>query len=307
MEFYTHRRLAVLNTPLQRNNIPMSTKASHYFSPWLKGLAKYKTAWAQIESALTAENEPYDFVPNAADIWVRDFMPIQRHDGGFVIYRYNPDYLQGSGSKYITDCEEAFLAIGGGGAHTSGRCQYTNLVIDGGNAIRCTDKTGAECVIMTAKVLYENPLLSHHEILRQLAEAFHAEVILIPWDIHEEYGHADGMVRSIGRGRLLINCYSDMDPELGFALNKSLGHRFELHELKYREKYRANSWCHLNYLELRDAILVPAAGIASDTPALAQIGAVTGKRCIPIPMAPIVADGGALHCISWTMISPASD
>ncbi len=43
-------------------------KTIHYFSPWLKSLKKYQPVWAQIESALTAENEIYDFVPNAADI-----------------------------------------------------------------------------------------------------------------------------------------------------------------------------------------------------------------------------------------------
>ena len=74
----------------------------HYFSPWLKSLKKYQPVWAQIESALTSENEIYDFVPNAADIWVRDFMPFQRHDGEFVVYCYSPDYLQGKGSRYIT-------------------------------------------------------------------------------------------------------------------------------------------------------------------------------------------------------------
>ena len=34
----------------------------HYFSPWLKSLKKYQPVWAQIKSALTAENEIYDFV-----------------------------------------------------------------------------------------------------------------------------------------------------------------------------------------------------------------------------------------------------
>ena len=67
----------------------------HFFSPWLKSLKKYQKVWWQIESALKSENELYDFVPNASDIWVRDFMPFQRHDEEFVIYRYNPDYLQG--------------------------------------------------------------------------------------------------------------------------------------------------------------------------------------------------------------------
>ncbi len=88
-------------------------RAIHYFSPWLKSLKKYQKVWWQIESALDAENELYDFVPNASDIWVRDFMPFQRHDEEFVIYRYNPDYLQGKYSRYITNCRDAFLEAGG--------------------------------------------------------------------------------------------------------------------------------------------------------------------------------------------------
>lgn len=273
----------------------------HYFSPWLKRLAQYQKVWAQIESALTAENEPYDFVPNAADIWVRDFMPFQRHDGDFVIYRYNPDYLQGKDAKYITNCRDAFSAIGGSGIGASTICHQTDLVIDGGNLIRCTDQYGADCVIMTTKVLYENPGLSHHEILQQLGDLLGAEVILIPWDTQEAYGHADGMVRSVGEGRILLNCYADMDPQLGEAVKKALGHRFELRELQYGGKHRDKSWCHLNYLELRHAVLVPVASIASDRMALEQIGGIIGKKCIPISMASVVKQGGAMHCISWHM------
>ncbi len=140
-------------------------RAIHYFSPWLKSLKKYQKVWWQIESALDAENELYDFVPNATDIWVRDFMPFQRHDEEFVIYRYNPDYLQGKYSRYITNCRDAFLEAGGSEVLSSSICHHTNLVIDGGNLIKCKDKNGIECVIMTTKVLYENPTLSHHEIL----------------------------------------------------------------------------------------------------------------------------------------------
>ena len=65
-----------------------------YFSPFLKSLAKYQPVWEQIQSVLEKENELYESVSNAKDIWVRDFMPFQRPDGDFVIYRYNPDYLQ---------------------------------------------------------------------------------------------------------------------------------------------------------------------------------------------------------------------
>ena len=273
----------------------------HFFSTWLKSLKKYQKVWWQIESALKSENELYDFVPNAADIWVRDFMPFQRRDEEFVIYRYNPDYLQGKNSRYITNCRDAFLECGGSEVLSSIICHHTNLIIDGGNIIKCKDKNGIDCVIITTKVLYENPSLSHHEILLQLDEIFNAEVILIPWDINEKYGHADGMVRSLSPGRLLLNCYSEMDKRFGTVLKKVLAGRFELHELQYGKKYRDNSWCHINYLELRNSVLVPVANIASDRIALQQIESITGKRCIPISMASVVAEGGAMHCISWTM------
>ena len=70
-----------------------------FFAPFLKSMSKYKPIWNQIESILLQENEPYGFVPNAKDIWVRDFMPFQRHDGEFLIYRYSPDYLRGKHHK----------------------------------------------------------------------------------------------------------------------------------------------------------------------------------------------------------------
>ena len=273
----------------------------HFFSIWLKRLKKYQKVWWQIESALESENELYDFVPNASDIWVRDFMPFQRHDEEFIIYRYNPDYLQGKDSKYITNCRDAFLECGGSEVLSSAICHHTNLIIDGGNILKCKDKNGIDCVIMTTKVLYENPSLSHHEILLQLDEIFNVEVILVPWDTNERYGHADGMIRSLGPGRLLLNCYCDMDKQFGTVLKKALAGRFELQELQYGKKYRDNSWCHINYLELRNSVLVPVANIASDRMALQQIESFTGKRCIPISMASVVAEGGAMHCISWTM------
>lgn len=272
-------------------------KTIYYFSLCLKEQAKYSKSWSEIETALQTQNAAYDFISGARDIWARDFMPFQRHDGAFVVYKYNPDYLQGRLSKYATNCWTAFKEV----SNSSTIHYETDLVIDGGNIIKCRDRKGAPCVIMTTKVLYENPHLSHCAILSELEKVFDAEVILIPWDMAEEYGHADGMVRSIDDGKLLMNCYDDMDDALGVALRKALLNRFELCELHYGSQFQENSWCHLNYLELSDAVLVPVANLASDNLALEQIGRALGKKCIPISMAPIVAAGGAMHCISWAM------
>ena len=274
-----------------------------YFSPFLKSLAKYRPVWEQIQRVLENENELYDFVPNSNDIWVRDFMPFQRADGEFLIYRYNPDYLQGKDSRYITNCRDSFIEIGGRQVLSSNICHHTNLIIDGGNMIKCKDKDAHDCVIMTTKVLYENTHLSHHEILIELEDTLNAEVILIPWDTDEEYGHSDGMVRSLGEGKLLLNCYPEMDKNLCIAIRKSLGNRFELLELSYGDKFREHSWSHLNYLELGRVVLVPTASIASDGMALEQIENLIGKKAIPIKMSPIIKEGGAMHCISWSMDS----
>lgn len=266
-------------------------------------MVKYRSVWDQIETVLEKEGELYDFVPNANDIWVRDFMPIQCHNGEFLIYRYHPDYLQGKNEKYITNCRDAFLATGGYDVLPSKICKQTDLIIDGGNIIKCVDRNGKDCVIMTTKVLYENPERSYHEILIELEDCLNAEVILIPWDTEEIYGHSDGMVRNIGPGKLLLNCYSDFDRNLGSAIKKALGNRFEISELSYGEKFREKSWCHLNFLELRNVILVPVASIASDRLAVQQIEKLTEKKCIPIRMSQIITEGGAMHCISWSMDS----
>lgn len=270
-----------------------------YFAPFLCDYSKYKRIWVQIESVLRSENELYNFVPNAKDIWVRDFMPVQRHDGKFLIYRYNPDYLKGKNDKYRTNCRDAFIEIGAADILSSDLSVHTNLVIDGGNMIKCIDKNGTDCIVMTSKVLYENPGLSQHEILLELEECMNAEVIIIPWDRYEIFGHSDGMVRSLGNGKLLLNNYAEIDKQLGRTIRNILSDRFDLCELTYGYKCRDRSWCHLNYLELDNIVLVPTASIASDRLAVEQIERYTNKRCVPISMSPIISDGGAMHCISW--------
>lgn len=90
-------------------------------------------------------------------------------------------------------------------------------------------------------------------------------------------------------------------------LKDALSKRFELCQLSYGKHCSNLSWCHLNYLELEKSILVPTVGIKSDNIALQQIREYTGKRTIPLRMREIVKDGGALHCISWTMKEPHRD
>lgn len=272
-----------------------------FFSPWLKDLKKFANVWEQITTILRNHNKNFELIPAANDIWVRDFMPIQRHDGKLIIYTYRPDYLEGDKGRYITDCREALTSVNKDDGLAPRGVIETDLVIDGGNAVKCIDKDGKRCVIMTTKVLYENPQLSHSETISKLSTIFDADIILIPWDTDEPFGHSDGMVRALSPGKLLLNNYCESAPKFNYVLKLALEPRFEIAQLQYGDKSREKSWCHINYLELSDLILVPTASLASDKLALQQIESLTGKKCLPVSMAPIVADGGAMHCISWTL------
>jgi len=262
---------------------------------------------ALIEQTIRVENEIVGIIPTSNDIWVKDFMPFLRRDGKFVFYKYEPDYLRGGKEKYITDGIEAFNSLFGNIKDLSCFYEHTNLIIDGGNIISCVDKDGNDCIIMTNKVLKENPLWRKEELISELQRVFLADIIFIPWDTEEEYGHADGMVRHLSDGKLLLNCYEDMDEKIDIMLKYTLSPRFDLYQLKYGKHCSSLSWCHLNYLELNNSILVPTVGIKSDEIALQQIREYAGKRAIPLKMREIVKDGGALHCISWTIKQPHLD
>jgi agmatine/peptidylarginine deiminase len=260
-----------------------------------------KDVMKRITDALDEYSVDYEIIKGCKDIWVRDFMPIQRHDGKLVKYCYRPDYLVKDGlEKYITNVAEVEV----GALKSDVEYVETSLVIDGGNAILCQDKNGKNCVLMTQKVLFENSPKSHLEVLKELTRVFDADIILLPWDRCEPYGHADGMVRYLKPGCLLLNNYEENDEELFYQLKLALSARFELISLKYGSARHPDSWCHINFLELDNLILVPAANIPSDAVAKKQLEELTGKVCIPIEMKEIVNnggknDGGALNCISW--------
>lgn len=103
-------------------------------------------------------------------------------------------------------------------------CVSTDIVLDGGNVVKCGDK-----VIMTDKIIDENPMRFYRDILRELENHFRAQIVLIPRD---RYGHADGMVRWIDGNRVLMNNYADFDPKLGKEVKAALFEHFTVEELR---------------------------------------------------------------------------
>ena len=138
-------------------------------------------AYRAITKILDKYGVPHEALKATKDIWVRDFMPIQGKQGYFYRYNYMPDYLR-TDARYrhlISDPEEVCEA--NGIITTPGICE---IRLDGGNIVH-----GGTKVIMTAKVFEENPQMTVRRLSGLLEEYFSAELIILPWDTNEIYGH----------------------------------------------------------------------------------------------------------------------
>ncbi|MBQ8674258.1 MAG: agmatine deiminase family protein [Bacteroides sp.] len=267
-----------------------------YISEWLN--KDYENVYNQFRVALQSLKMQPKTLPYSNDIWCRDFMPVHIGDGKYVGYNYQPDYLREGSSlrQYITEqalaCEEQNIEF----------ADRMDVVFDGGNFVKCGEK-----VLVTDKIFMENPQYSPLHLIERMEEAFQAEVILLPWDMEDKCGHADGMVAWLGDDRILLNNYRQLEKESGKPFTKRifkiLEYHFDIVELKY-ENFVPDSWCYLNYLEVCDAILLPAISLNHDADedreALGLFQSIFPNRIIKQVFAqPLIKDGGALHCVTW--------
>ena len=65
---------------------------------------------------------------------------------------------------------------------------------------------------MTAKVFEENPQWIPRDLIERLTRTFGADIIFLPWDTNEIYGHTDGIVRFIDDDSVLMTNYAQFDP-----------------------------------------------------------------------------------------------
>lgn len=238
---------------------------------------------------------PYCVMQNTNDIWARDYMPIQIYEDHFVQYCYNPDYLRNSDSEEdresITDndivCKELGIS-----------CYKSELIIDGGNVVKVGDY-----IIMTDKVYSENSHLTPDIVRKQLKEIFHANIIMLPWDKYEIYGHTDGILRAIDNRTVLMTNYEDYDPIFAARFEKILKEHFEVKKLKYGSSKRyKDRWAYINFLHVGKHIIIPGFGVPEDKEALEQIQEYYPECSVhQIECSEIVDKGGALNCITWNI------
>ena len=252
-----------------------------------------------IAEALEANGIHYAYLSETNDIWCRDFMPIQVEEDRFVFFKYTPDYLQDPYYLRLqTDTEKVFRAGTNRLEHLLQHAITIDLVLDGGNVVKCGDT-----VVMTEKVFFENKDKTRAEVEGILKDAFQSEILFLPWDRKETFGHSDGIVHYAGDGRILLTNYGDFSPYYYNRFRKALEKHFEIILLKYTAKRpHARSWAYINFMQVGNLVLVPQLGLEEDKQALEQIAnALPDCEVVGIPALEAVRRGGALNCISWNI------
>jgi agmatine/peptidylarginine deiminase len=260
---------------------------------------KCPTLNQHIAEALEANGIHYAYLSETKDIWCRDFMPIQVEEDRFVFFKYTPDYLQDPYYLRLqTDTEKVFRAGINRLEHLLQNAITINLILDGGNVVKCGDT-----IVMTEKVFFENKDKTRAEVEGILKDAFQSEILFLPWDRKETFGHSDGIVHYAGNGRILLTNYGDFSPYYYNRFRKALEKHFEIILLKYTAKRpHARSWAYINFLQVGNLVLVPQLGLEEDKQALEQIAnALPDCEVVGIPALEAVRRGGALNCISWNI------
>ena len=264
-----------------------------FLSDWLP--KECPELYQSITKTLRDNAVDYQILGNTNDIWCRDYMPIQTDEKRFVSYKYYPNYLvEDHKEQYITEVQNVenvdFL-------HQA-EVVALDLVLDGGDVVKCGNK-----IVMTEKVFVENKEMPRNEVQRLLKEAFQCEIVFLPWDKREEYGHSDGIIHYLGDNRVLMTNYGDFDKSFAQDFLRILEKHFDVKTLNYNvEKTDKNSWAYINYLQVGNLVLVPRLGIPEDEHAFQQIKeAMPMCKVVDIPALEAVRNGGALNCISWNI------
>lgn len=259
---------------------------------------KYPNFFDRFEKVLNDCNIHPKLLPDTKDVWAVDYMPIQIKKDEFVQFVYNPNYLRNSikWRKTISDVDAICAQI-------DILPKKSNIVLDGGNVIRTTDK-----VIMCDKIFSENPTIQENNLIKELEQLFEVDkLIFIPTDPSDEIGHADGMVRFYNNDTVLINDYSKEKPEFQrrfrLALHNAGLHYIEIPYNPYENIEDINAkGIFMNYLQMEQAIIISTFGIPEDDRTFKQFEQLfPDKKLATIDANEIAFDGGILNCITWNI------
>jgi len=271
-----------------------TTTPTLFLSELLK--TDYKRFWGRFHKILQEQGVTPQFLPNTADIWARDYMPVQIGPKKFVQFRYEPDYLLLYPDEQ-TDPDDVTA-----GMDHDWHITHSELLVDGGNIVRHKNT-----VMMCEKVLYANSDYYMTDLIEMLKNQLEADrIIFLPWAVDDEFGHADGIARFVDEKTVLINQENIYEDEYYQIALRATLHNVGLTwiELPFNTPEFHNSisarGLYLNYLELGNKLFVPKFNLDEDAAAAEILARLfPQKEVIQVLSNEIARQGGVLNCIAW--------
>lgn len=270
--------------------IPDAAADFVYFSDLLQ--KRHGPLAVQLTRLLEHNGIGVGWIEGTKDIWCRDFMPIQIARDRFVQFDYRPDYLMQGYQHTVTPPAIVRAALPEGAL-----CRSVPIRIDGGNVVHCARKA-----VMTDRPFRGRKKALQQE-LRELLEV--DELIVIPAEPYELFGHADGIVRFVDEETVLVNDYSAVDPRYGSRLLQALERAgLRVIAIPYQPSEegpdQSAHGVYVNFLQARGIILAPVFGIPEDDAVLRILTAsYPGSNVEPVNCEALGKEGGLLNCISW--------
>jgi agmatine deiminase len=246
---------------------------------------------------------PYDFLKGTADIWCRDYMPIQVSEDKLVQFRYDPSYITGENRPKRLTVPEKVCKVNGI------KPIFSDINLDGGNVVSYRDR-----VIISDRIYKENPKHpgDRDALVSDIKELLDAEEVIVIEAFSEDddmTGHADGMVRFVDKGTVVGNERTDDVEKRNSELlkEKGIGYK-DIPFFEYPdEKYKDNAiGIYVNYLEVSNLIILPKYEVEGnrDAEALDMFREIFPDRTVEqLNCCDIARYGGVLNCITWTVLS----
>jgi agmatine deiminase len=247
----------------------------------------------------------HELLKDTADIWCRDYMPIQTNDNSLVQFKYQPSYLQ----DYLDLQSDPRIVCEKNKINPE---FYYDINLDGGNVVKWKNK-----IIVTERIYAENKIEKNDkygqlQLIQKLEKKLNVEVLTIPVVTNDFTGHADGYVRFYDDNTLM---FGQIDNEYKYWQNgfdqmiKRYGFKtipipcFLFKDKKYDHPAIG---CYVNFLEIGNLIILPVFDVKNnnkDDIVVKLFKDLYPERFIePININPIGVHGGLMNCISWNII-----
>jgi len=136
------------------------------------------------------------------------------------------------------------------------------------------------------------------------------QLIIIPQEPGDYIGHADGMVRFIDEGKVLVNQYPQNKTYIDFALRLKASFRnagLECIEFPYTSWKNQDgddaTGCYINFLEIGKYISYPVFEAPEDQLAQSILEDVfPDRQLIDIDCRQLAKFGGVLNCATWNIL-----